>query len=73
MSDDELDLIETEDLLDVLERRFKGGVVLVGLVDRGDGTTNTHCYYRVGLPIALGLIRYADVVFSRVVDKEDES
>lgn len=54
MTEDELDLVETDDLIDALARRF-AGLVLVTMKDLGE-TEGTCVYWRGGRIQAIGLL-----------------
>lgn len=53
MSDDELDLVETSDIVDALHRRASGGAVIVAIENKS--TTATGIYYRGSELAAIGL------------------
>lgn len=60
MSEDELDLVETEALVDALHRRQgENGAVLVALLQKENGDENTGLYWRNGSLQALGLAVWA--------------
>jgi hypothetical protein len=58
VTDDELDLIETKDLLDALSRRNKA-VLVVELREVGDEDDGACVWYRGGWVTALGLAVFA--------------
>jgi hypothetical protein len=56
VSDDELDLVETERLVDALQRRMgpTGGIALVTMADRSAVEEGTQVFYRGGYCQAIG-------------------
>lgn len=69
MSDDDLDLVETDELIDALERRFSGGVLFAGTRELTEDDTATHVYFRGGVVVALGLLRYAEIKVAKDVNE----
>lgn len=61
MTDDELDLVETEVLVETLARRYRSGVVLIGTADATRSSTDTHVWFRGGPTISFGLLKYAEI------------
>lgn len=59
MTDDELDLVDTELLVDTLGRRFKGCLVVTVREHNGGGDGAT-TYWRGGWVQAVGLARFAE-------------
>lgn len=70
MSDSDLDLLETETIVDALERRFKKGVLLVGVQGKTASESATSVFFRCGRTHALGLARYADILIAREIECE---
>jgi hypothetical protein len=72
VSDDDLDMIETERLVDALQRRQgpDGGLMLIEENDHG-GKSVCRCWYRGGLIRAMGLNEYARVYLAAELRPED--
>lgn len=62
MTEDELDLIETSERIDALQRRLgpSGACLVATLQDRTNTDEAASIYYRGGWMNAIGLARYAE-------------
>lgn len=60
MTEDELDLVETKDLIEALRRRYTGVLVLTLAAEKNDPEHELKSiFYHGGLSACLGLMEYA--------------
>ena len=70
MTPADLDLIETDVILDALYRRFDGGVLFVGVQNKSVKGGDINIQTKGGRALALGLAAYADTALRAKIERE---